>query len=364
MDQRRNLIHTLPLNYLLVGPVVLAIATVVLLFIHSDVNVALLYSQCHARSRLPWLSHVRVVGAPMCFLVSFFQEALDSMRSLASMSAILSSIAGLLSISTVEAARICNGPNVLIAYPTGPWLVFNLVGGALVWELVIVPAFFHRAKQLLAAEEGSSGDAPAGAGEPALGDSRRYVAVWPEVVAIPTAVAVGFVVPSVLMLVLDSAASIIVWLFFPIYVSIIRQAVRFLVARLISESGPWHLESHRPSLLAVYAVPIVCSAASHVFLAWSLLQPDDRREMTRSTVTFIEIDFIFIALTVLYWVLVEAGWRVSLIMVAVSLVLGPGAGVCIGWIYRESHFGFVSSVPGDADDEEATVVGEDTPLLQ
>ncbi len=63
------------------------------------------------------------------------------------MGAVLSMVGGLLTVSTIEAARICNAPSVLIAYPTGPWLVFTLVGGAFVWELVIVPAFLHRARR-------------------------------------------------------------------------------------------------------------------------------------------------------------------------------------------------------------------------
>ncbi len=86
--------------------------------------------------------------------------------------------------------------------------------------------------------------------------------------------------------------------------------------------------------------------------------------MTRATIKFIEIDFAFIAATALYWLFVEAGWRVALIMVVISVILGPGAGVCAGWIFREKHFGFISeAAPEGAFDEDATVVGEETPLL-
>ncbi len=163
-----HLVNVLSMRYLVIVPVLLAITTAVVLFIHSDVNVAMLYSQCHARARLPWISHMPLLGAPACFLVSFFGEALASVRAFAIMSVVLSFIASLLTVSTVEAARICNGPSLLIAYPTGPWLVFNLMGGAMVWELLITPAFFHRSKQLLEARERAASEGDSGAGTKVL----------------------------------------------------------------------------------------------------------------------------------------------------------------------------------------------------
>ena len=349
------------LRLLLVIPVLLALATGLLLFVHSDVNVAMLYSQCHARSRLQWLSRIPVLGAPSCFLVSFFQFALASARSFAVMSVVLSFVAGLLTVTTVESARLCNGPSVLIAYPTGAWLVFNLLGGAIVWELVIIPAFLHRAKRIQAAER-TADHTLERAHDPDVGDARRHLAGVAEVAAIPVAVALGFVAPSLAMLILGTPATIIVWLFFPIYVSLLRQLVRPVARSAVTEHRSLHLESHRPSLVAVYAVPVACSALSHALLIWNLFQADDRKEMTRATLKFIEIDFAFIALTVLYWLFVEAGWRVALIMVGATLVLGPGAGVCIGWRYREERFGTILD-HGDGD-EDATVVGEESPLLQ
>lgn len=372
--RRPSPVQTFSYRFLLIVPVLLAIATALLLFVHSDVNVAMLYSQCHARSRLHWLSRVPVLGGPSCFLVSFFQEAAASVRSAAALGVVLSFVAGLLTVSTVEAARLCNGPAVLIAYPTGPWLVFNLVGGALVWELVIIPAFFLRSKQIIAARAATDRTL-APASHPDVGEAMRHLSAAAEVAAIPIAVAVGFILPSVLMLVLDSPAAVIVWLFFPVYVSLIRQGIRFGLTKLAREHRTWHLESHRPSLLAVYALPILCSVASYVVWFWSLAQRDDRREMTRATVRFIEIDMFFIVLTVLYWIFVETCWEVALVTILASAVLGPGGGLCVGWIYREGRvLQTPEPVPEDvvaaADDEEAgpgaaaPATNEETPLLQ
>ena len=359
----RHLIHTVSLHYLLVVPVALAMATAAVLFVHSDVNVAMLFSQCHARARLPWLSHLPVVGAPSCFLVSFFKEALASARAVAVMGVVLAYIGSLLTVSTVEAARICNGPSVLIAYPTGGWLVFDLVGGAMVWQLLMIPAFFRRSKVIYAQAEAAS--APEAAAETGTA-THRHLSVAAEVVAIPAAVALGYVTPSMAMLATDAPAAIVVWLFFPLYVSAIRQAVRGAIHRVAASLAgrSLHLESDRPSLLAVYAVPIVCSVAAQVLLVYNLVAvADDRKEMTRSTLKFVEIDFFFILLTVLYWILVEAGWRVVAVVLASSVVLGPGAGLCLGWIYREQQLGFVDDAPGDAE-QGADGPSEETPLLQ
>ncbi|CAI0655745.1 unnamed protein product, partial [Colletotrichum noveboracense] len=180
-------IHVFSYRVLLVIPVLLAIATFAALFIHSDVNIALLYSQCDSRARLPAISKVPVFGTPVCFAISFFQNALDSARTFASMSAVLSFIAGLMTVTTVEAARICNAPNVLIANPTGPWLVFNLIGGAVVWELVMVPAFFHRSRSIYLARKkaGKQVVESAESKDPDFGKHARHLNVDAEIVAIP-----------------------------------------------------------------------------------------------------------------------------------------------------------------------------------
>ncbi|CAI0655610.1 unnamed protein product, partial [Colletotrichum noveboracense] len=189
---------------------------------------------------------------------------------------------------------------------------------------------------------------------------------------IPVSVAWGFVLPSILMLIYNSPATIAVWLFFPMWVSLVRQAVRWGVLRLQKrQRRSFHLESHTVSLLLVYLVPMVCSVVSHVFLIWSLFQRDDRKEMTRATVKFIEIDVTFIGFTVLYWLLVEGGWKVALVAVAAAIPLGPGAGICVAWIYRDSEIRehLKNWLAGEHGNEESsgearTGTDEETPLLR
>lgn len=93
-------------------------------------------------------------------------------------------------------------------------------------------------------------------------------------------------------------------------------------------------------------------------------------EMTRSTPRFIEIDVIFVGLAVLYWMLVEAGWRVVLTVISFYIVFSPRAGLCLGWIHRERQLGFAFESSQDlaatqADiDSDSISPGERTALLR
>lgn len=375
----RPLLHRLRLPYLLVVPVLLAAATVALLGFHSDLDIAALYSQCHARSRLRWVSRIPVVGAPSCFLVSFFQLAVggddddngkhSSLRALALMGVVLSFVAALLTASLVESARLCNRRSWLIARPTVPWLVFNLAGGALVWDLVLVPEFLRRAKHVQAAKESAAAER--------LRDVDSFIDVevrgltsQVEVYAIPLAVLLGFVAPSVAMLATAGhPIAVLVWLFFPLWVSAVRYTVKVVGVNSIRDPEPHRLESHRVSVGLVYAVPVLCSVLSHVFLLVNLFsKSDDRREMTRATTKFIQIDFLIIGATVLYWLLVEAGVLTTLVMVGISVVLGPGAGLSGSWLLREKTIerysigkGGERAVNGEDQQERED---EETPLLR
>jgi hypothetical protein len=201
----------------------------------------------------------------------------------------------------------------------------------------------------------------------------RQVRVRAEGVAVPVAVAVGFVVPAVLVLVLDldSAVVVGVWLLFPLWVSLVRRAVRAVVVRVLGRER-WgesaHVEKSRAAVVGVYALPVLCSMLAHAYLIWALTQPDDRREMTRSVLKAMTTDAFFLSLTILYWVFVEAGWRAALLMVGASAVLGPGAGICVAWVYRERVVDLDRSVTvvavGSRRPSEDADPSEETPLLR
>ena len=283
-------------------------------------------------------------------MISFFQTALDSLRTKAVMTVILAFVGGLLSVCMVEAARKGNRGAVLIKNPMGSWLVFNLLGGAVVWQIVIIPAFLHWGKKTMEENERRKSEAAARGGDNDDDEDdddasvreireRRYIADE-EVVAIPAAVAVGYYLLSILMIVMNTPWIIGLWLFFPIFVAVLHIVVRQGIRLGRKFHGPteFHLESTWWPLIAVYALSIICSVIGHVFFLWHILsQKDDRTEETRSTIKFIEIDIQYIFWTVLYWMLVEVGWKTPALMLGLSVLLGPGAGTCLGWLFREKE---------------------------
>ncbi|PNH72338.1 hypothetical protein VD0001_g5202 [Verticillium dahliae] len=420
---RRPPIRTFALRPLLIPLPLLAVLTLAVIVVHADVNTALLFSQCHARSRLPSVSWIPGLGAPLCFALSFFQLALASVRSWAVMAVSLSFLAALLTITIVESSRNGSRPNWLLRRLMLLWLVMNLLGGSIIWQLLIVGSFMlqmgrevrfnptnrRRLRHASSASRSSSSNDEESAAlaaaeveevepetesltaEEALKRKlrRRHLETDADAVAIPDAVALGFVLPSILMLIYNTPATIGLWLLFPIWVSLFRRAaktaIHSLQPRLIpsrrrrrssapSSNGSHRhtldLESNRPALALVYLVPVVCSPAAHTHWIWSLTRRDDRRDLTKSTITIIEIDMAFMGVTTLYWLLVEAGLKVVLAVLGVTVVLGPGAGVCAGWYLREKairkgHEEDVELLYGRQSSGGAEgATSEQTPLLQ
>ncbi|ROT34592.1 hypothetical protein SODALDRAFT_329702 [Sodiomyces alkalinus F11] len=440
---RRPPIHTISIHPLLVPLPLLSLLTLVALTILPGVEIPMLYSQCHARARLPSVSWIPALGAPLCFILSFFHEALAAVRSRATLAVILAYLAAMLTVSLVEAARVASRPNWLLRRVLLLWLVLELVGGAIVWQLLIVGSFLlqtgrevsrHRnAQKALVTppaehrEEGGEGadaraearaearEAAASAEDAATPTTltreairRRRLETDSDALAIPIAVELGFVLPAIIMFIYHTPATIGLWLLFPVIVSVVRRAVRGIVAAIISlrrrrrrrtradatgepssSSRPstrpraLDLEANRLGLALVYALPVLLSLLAHVFWIWSLTRRDDRKQMTRAVVDFLQLDAAFMLITSLYWLFVETGWKLFLYVVASSVVLGPGAGLCIGWILREKAIragfdedaalvrqrGREGSLQGEeGQDRQVTghdePAGEETPLLR
>lgn len=98
-------VQFIPLRYLFIAPVLFAISTALCLFVNSDANAAILWSQCKSRDIIPRLSSISIIGPPQCYLISSFHAALDSVRTKATISVILAFVGALLSVCTVESAR-------------------------------------------------------------------------------------------------------------------------------------------------------------------------------------------------------------------------------------------------------------------
>lgn len=340
-----------PMKYLFIPPVVLAVATISALFAVSDVNLALLQSQCHSHAILPSLSRVPVIGTILCTIVAFFQATMDSARSKAIMGVILSLAGSLLTLSTVESARPSNKRAKLVANPTPSWIIVNLLSGAIVWPLLVVPAQLKQSKELL--EKGPQPEV----------EKERNISLS-EIISIPISLIVGYYVPSGFMLSLNNIASIMTWQFFPLYVSAVRIGIRYVIERFWPQTKTItvHLEANRRGLAAVYALPSLLSLISHVTAFWSLTWPEDRKELTRSLLPIVEIDVTSMLVATLYWAFAEVGWKVPLSMVGASAVFGPGAGVLGGWVLREKVIR--RELAGTSDAENPAGADEETPLLR
>src|SRR5208282_730376 len=90
---------------------------------------------------------------------------------------------------------------------------------------------------------------------PVRGSKKRYVNTSAEIYAIPISVAIGFFIPSIAVLFALNATTIVIWLLFPLWVSLVRQAARGLLISLPlfpqftgDENDTKYLESDRLSL--------------------------------------------------------------------------------------------------------------------
>ncbi|KAK2675397.1 hypothetical protein RAB80_007582 [Fusarium oxysporum f. sp. vasinfectum] len=351
--------HSLP--SLVLPLVLLGLGTAWILFVNSDPSVSAVFTKCFplddgdgegdgsdGETTTPFVATIPIVGPPVCCLVSFFRAALDSHRSAIIMGEILSYVGALLTVTTLESARACNQSSSLIRNPTPSWLLFNLAGGAVVsGNSSSFPHFYRTRGSRQSSEEQQALLGPQGQKQQQHEHMHRHLdPVEPP--AISVGVVLGYFVPCMLFVLAPGTVSILAWLFFPAYSSIVRIAVR----RLLRVANPpsaaagsnLHPESSRAAVLWLYLVPILWSVVAHwLFLYNIAIVPDDRSHTTRAALGFIIADFTAIGLSVVYWMFVEAGWRLALLSLAAGAVLGPGAGLCLAWVLRE---GIMASTEG------------------
>lgn len=301
---------------------------------------------------------------PLCFAVTFFQAALASTRSRLEEAVIIAFLAGLATVTAVESEKLlehsrntfpcrCSSETTehesgskltremdrqgrptgsqprsndlsakVIANLTLPWILYSLALGALGWQGIIIPAFIKQSRTRQQRKTTSKPESHSPLGVEAASTA-----------SLPLSIILGLLLPSTFLLAFPSSPSIILlWLVFPLWVS--------LTQRLLRSAIPPH---HLPKSL-IYAAPVLVSALSHLLLVLHLLvgSVDDRGPLTRSAGLLLEIDHAAIFAAFLYWVFVSrGGLRAVVATVISSLVLGPGAGVCLAWwwVYRDGQQG-------------------------
>lgn len=318
---------------------------------------------------------------PLAFAVSFFQTAHASTRSRLEQAAIAAFLAGLATVTAVESARaqawqtsevrrrtevrdeksnslvptenvvaVVEGENKqgsslsakVVRNLAVPWLLYNLALGALSWQGIIIPAFILQQQQQQQQPRGFTGSVPGSSG---------------STTAISLSILLGLLFPAGAMILNPSApAPVLAWLAFPLWVSLARRATSALFGKKLTAApaGGRRLptttdvdgdgdSSSGSSSRRVYALPILASAVAHLLLVAHILLGAEKNDhhrgnssLTRSAMLLLEIDHAAIFASVLYWVFTDAGGlRAVAATIAVTLALGPGAGVCAGWMYRD-----------------------------
>lgn len=335
-------------------PVLISTISIVTISLSIDPDIALLWDICTSSSSpYPELSDVPVIGIPCCTLSTFFASTVATALGQIFMSVFLSFITALITTTMVESQRQDETPNVVVRYPAGSWLLVNVVSGAVVAPLVMAPASFYHSKTCLRKRQDPS--------RIASGDGLPNRAVRAQAkLAIPLSVTGGFIIPSIILIFAPSPTIVILWQFFPIYVAILFRLLTIIVSQL----PPTLLAvSQRRSIHLLFTIPILLSILSHVSLiiyVFSLLlsqRHDDGSPLTTSALHVLAINFLTIFITLIYWLYIEGGTSTARAGLKWTLLVGPGAGVCFGWIAREeamrAQIMMDSRIEGEERDENA-----------
>ncbi|CAN8096011.1 unnamed protein product [Discula destructiva] len=304
--------------------------------------------------------------APLCLAIRFFQAAHASTRGQLEQAAIVSFLAALATVTATEAetaarTRAMRGGEqhhhegtkrgyssssssssslaaaAVIGNLAVPWLLYSCALGALAWQCIIIPAFLHETASRRRHRRRERHEPQAATGRDKDEDDAAAAGV--HSLAIPLSIAFGLLLPAVLMLLFPrNPVLIIIFLLFPIWIALAR---RLLITLLPPAS--------QPNPTATFALPIILSALSHTALCiYFLTSPSSSADQnppppppppSHSALHLLELDHAAIFLAALHWLYrkTDDDQPNTLALartLAVSLVLGPGAGVCVGWMAR------------------------------
>lgn len=372
-----KLTKTYPFPPLFLPLAILALVTIAAFIhaVHTNFStLAALWTPCNGP---PFLSQPDL-PTPLCFAIHFFQNAHATLRGRLEQAIIVCFLAGLATITAVESGvevqhqadheacadeKKSNKENNLeeaqkywdekgsighkiMANLTISWLLYSLALGALAWQAIIVPAFLYRQhqkrnsqtqSQLHMQTDRTNADAD-------VADTNAYSP------AIPLSIALGLFLPATLMLLLPSAPlPIILFLLFPLWVTLIKSLLHPLTSFLITS------QSKNINKELLFIPPIIASTIAHIIFLFfitttststitdpSIYSGDDASasaSASTATLLLLEIDHAAIYLTTLYWIYIQ--FNTNIISVLVTLVatiaIGPGAAICVGWLYNNQN---------------------------
>jgi hypothetical protein len=230
----------------------------------------------------------------------------------------------------VESQRQGESPNVVVRYPAAPWLLVNIVSGAIVTPLVMAPGYFHHPRRCLCKQQQSRMASPDSLPNRAVHASAKL--------AIPLSVTGRFIIPLMTLIFASSPTTVMLWQFFPIYVAILFR----LLSTILSQLPPTlSAASQGRSKELLFTIPILLSILSYagpIIYTFPLLLSQHHAEashLTTPAVHILAINFLTIFITLIYRLYVEGGTLTARAAPKWTLVAGPGAGMCFGWITRE-----------------------------
>lgn len=283
------------------------------------------------------------LALPLCVLTSFFKAALLTAHSAAFMGVLLALVGAFVTTTWLESRRAAaQGAGWVVRWPVATWMLAQVVTAGVVLGQVQMPGCIARGRVL----RGRVTRNPGPGGIPAAGLlGRGLVGGEREVYALAAAVAVGYFLPTALMLTAPPAsgfatAVVILWQFFPVGVEVLRRSIlRQTSPGPAAETGTYHPESHPRALLSLYALPCLFSLLTHLNLVrttfWPRTGGEGELRLTRDAIGVLVLDFWLVVGSALVWLGREGGWRGVGAAVGVGVLAGPGAGVCVGWVVRE-----------------------------
>lgn len=333
--------------------------------IHNNFDIlASLWTPCNG----PAVLGKPVVPAPLCFAIHFFQSAHATWRGRLEQAIIVSFLAGLATItavksgaqsqylendeagadkkkrekkSQVERAQSDWGKGGLISQEiianlTVPWLLYSLALGALAWQGIIIPAFLYRRHQQ------SQSQAPS---QLRLQTGWTYTDADADVVnedahslVVPLSIALGLFLPATIMLLNPSAPlPIIFFLLFPLSVTLIEYLIRRLTSQLTTQSTNKFLLFLPPTIASILAhITFLLSLTTTTTTPSTHPHNDATATATDAALVLLEIDHAAIYLTTLYWIYIKTNKNIGNVLatLATTITLGPGAGICVGWLYH------------------------------
>lgn len=306
-----------------------------------------------SQSPFPALSQYLNIGVPACAISIFFSASVATAGAKIMMSTFLVFVASLLTVMLVESERQNESPNAIVQRPAVPWLLVNFMTGSAVMPAIMAPASFHNTQEYLRAQERESRTALH-----AVPPANRVVHAESKL-AIPISVTLGFVIPSMMLIFEPSPTTILLWQLFPLYIAILLWAGKRVITRSplkpvvvpVLTPASRHCQSgetQRRAKVLLFAIPFCLSVMSYATALIYLLQfiwriPRTEQAhaspfsyLTPPVIRLLAVNFSSMYVTAIYWIYVEGGILSAASALKCTLLAGPGAGLCSGWMVREA----------------------------